>query len=131
MMSLEDATRRVVLHTLPGPGSFLGMLRPYQGVTAQVLRDLEEALHDCIPHLSAPSAPRDLSRALWSIHTLGRAWAVHPDGMLRRNGLVSEAERAQLTSFLDAFDYAVFCILEGAEVEEAFAELRRSERAGA
>ncbi|MEI7026194.1 hypothetical protein [Paenibacillus sp. y28] len=51
---------------------------------------------------------------------LGRAWAINPDGMLQRNGLLSKAQTDELETWLDMISYAVMVLLEGdGQLEEA------------
>jgi hypothetical protein len=66
------------------------MLRPYQGLHQEVLDDVLDALRARADALTEPRLDRHLVTALWAIQHFGRAWALEPDGMLRRNRLISE-----------------------------------------
>lgn len=128
-MTPDEAARRLVFHTLPEDGAFLGMLRPYRGLRPEILRDVETALRVIAPRLGEDSLPRELVSALWSIAHLGRAWALEPEGMLRRNGLVNDPDLETLDTFLNRFSYAVMCLLEQ-NPEEAFADYLWNEDSG-
>jgi len=119
-MTAEEAARRLVFHARPEAGSFLEMLRPYRGVRDEVLRDVLAALRAASANLEAEKLPRELVSSLWAISRLGRAWALEPGGMLRRNHLISNADQGKLAAFLDRFDYAVMVLLEGGGQDAAF-----------
>lgn len=57
--------------------------------------------------------PRSVVSCLWGICHLGRAWGVHPDGMLRRNHLISDEDVRRLHEWIEKISYAVMLILEG------------------
>lgn len=90
----------------------MAMLRPYRGVDEWLVIDVMEALEACAPLLRGASPPRELVAALWAISHLGRQWALASNGMLQRNNLISEADRARLAAFLDAFDLRVAELLD-------------------
>lgn len=120
-MTPDQGMNRLVFHSQPGAGSFLDMLRPYRGLQYEVLRDVMDALRACAPKLSEEQLPRALVSALWGISHLGRSWALEADGMLRRNQLITDSDRANLAAFLEGFEYAVTMLLEGVPGKEAFA----------
>lgn len=120
-MTPEDAIKRLEFHAQPEQGSFLYMLRPYSGLRADVLADLHAALVAATPCFSNPELPTGLVSALWAISHYGRAWALMPDGMLRANQLINDADLATLESFLSDFDDAVARLLDGGG-EDAFAD---------
>jgi hypothetical protein len=74
-MTAQEAVARLVFHTLPEPGSFLGMLRPYQGLHQDVLDDVLDALRACVDVLTEPRLDRDLITAPWASVARGRS---HP-----------------------------------------------------
>ncbi|GAA3989822.1 hypothetical protein GCM10022247_05550 [Allokutzneria multivorans] len=53
-----------------------------------------------------------------------RAWGIADDGMLRRNGLISDADVAPLQEWVCTISYALTMVLDGA-VDEAFDEYVR------
>ena len=95
-MTADEGVRRLVLHTTPGSASFLGMLRPYRGLEQQVLADVSDSLKAAAPKISDEHLPRELVSALWAISYYGRWWALDPEGMLRRNNLISDADLTTL-----------------------------------
>jgi hypothetical protein len=121
----DEAIKRIIFHTQAQnePGAFLDMLRPYRGLRDDVLLDVKACLRAVATRLTEPELPRELVSALWAISYFGRFWALEPDGMLRRNHLISDADLARLATFLGHFDYAVAMLLDGA-IDEAFANWR-------
>lgn len=70
---------------------FLGMLRPFNGTL------LEDNFHEVMAiikvlseEISLKMLDREIVTDIWAICHLGRAWAIHPEGMLRKNGLITE-----------------------------------------
>ena len=78
-----------------------------------------ESLRVVAPSLQGDVVPREVVSSLLSICHLGRAWGVHPDGMLRRNGLISDTDVERLDGWIETISYAAMCVLDG-DVEEAF-----------
>jgi hypothetical protein len=120
-MTIDEAAKRLAFHVQPEAGSFLYMLRPYQGIRDDILSDVKATLRACAPRFSADNLPRELVHGLWAISYFGRAWALEPEGMLRRNGLITDGDQRKLAGFLEHFDYAVAMLLDGA-VDAAFAD---------
>jgi hypothetical protein len=98
------------------------MLRPYGGLKQQVLSDVSNSLKAAAPKISGEHLPRELVSALWAISYYGRCWALDPEGMLRRNNLISDADLTTLARFLDWFDYAVSLLVQGGGSQAAFDE---------
>jgi len=119
-MTPAEAAQRLIFHTIPDEGSFLNMLRPYDSLRHDILADVLDALRACVPEITADAVPRDLMSALWAISHMGRSWALAPGGMLRRNHLISADDQKTLDTFLERFDYAVYALLEGWSVDQAF-----------
>src|SRR5262245_47937090 len=94
---------------------FLEMLRPYCGLRDEVLKDVMDALRNCLPKLREERVSRELVAELWAISRLGRSWALDPGGMLRRNDLIEPADQKKLWDFLEDFDHAVFAQLDGSD----------------
>ncbi len=125
-MNLHTARERILIHggchpeASPEDG-FLGSLRPYRGLDADSYHDLMACLRALAPMLRASeSLDRELANALFGIAHYVRAWALHPEGMLRRNDLIAGADRMVLEAWLDAYTHAVACLLDGQEVALAF-----------
>jgi hypothetical protein len=119
-MTPDEAAQRLIAHSMPGSGSFLGMLRPYRGIDAAVLGDLLACLRECAPLLQSEKVPRELVGAIVAITELGRRWALHPNGMLRRNGLISDEDAARVADTIEQFGYAALVLLDAGDVETAF-----------
>jgi hypothetical protein len=133
-----DQARQAILHHASpvagsdsdaGPG-FLETLRPYRGrLEARTFHEIMAALRVLAPELNAgASVARDIVAALFAISYFGRLWGVEPDGMLRRNGLISESDIATLSRWINCIDYAVVCLLDGGDIEGAFDEYRTLEQ---
>ncbi|WP_343618127.1 hypothetical protein [Flavobacterium sp.] len=43
---------------------------------------------------------------------LGRMWAVHPEGMLQSNKLISKEQVTQIDNWLMDISYAAYCLLD-------------------
>lgn len=95
---------------------FVGQLRPYAGRLDEAnFLEVMEAIAAVAPLLgSEASVSRELIAALWNIVWLPRMWALSPDGMLRRNGLIGGREMSQLDDWLNRISEAVGYALEGA-----------------
>ncbi|MEK4056732.1 hypothetical protein MHB84_24465 [Paenibacillus sp. FSL F4-0087] len=75
---------------------------------------------EAAPELKQFILDREVMVSLWGITHLGRAWAVEPEGMLRSNRLISDAQVALMERWLDLFSYAVMVLIEDGGEEEAF-----------
>ncbi len=121
-MTPDEGVQRLIFHAEPDREGFLEMLRPYRGLRVETLDDVMAALRAAASKVSVENPSRALVSALWAISYLGRLWALEPEGMLRRNELITAADQGRLSTFLERFDYAVFILLDGGPVEEAFAD---------
>ncbi|WP_322745712.1 SMI1/KNR4 family protein [Paenibacillus donghaensis] len=109
------------MHRHKAENGFLGSLRPFKGELREgnfhelmiVLRALEAKLGE-------PVLDREMITCLWSICQLGRAWAVEPEGMLRRNGLITDEQVDRMENWLDLISYAVMTLLGNGGEKEAF-----------
>lgn len=100
---------------------FLGSLRPFRGqLIEENFHELMEIVRTLAPQLKQPALNREVMSCLWSIIHLGRAWAILPDGMLRRNKLLSDEQIALMEEWLDLLSYAVMILIEDGGEEEAF-----------
>lgn len=100
---------------------FLGSLRPFSGeLREENFRELMAILRALSGELGQPVLNRETVACLWSICHLGRSWAAEPDGMLRRNGLLTDEQAARMERWLDLISYAVMILLENGGEEEAF-----------
>ena len=114
---------------------FLGMLRPFTGVLYET--NFYEIMK-CLEVLSFDFQSREIKQEtigyLWSICHFSRAWALHEEGMLQRNNLLTREQIQVLDDWVDIISYAVMNLLEG-NIEEAFSEykyyLQENNRIGA
>ena len=133
-MTRQEAKELLLLHSFSHPSApdspraasgFLGSLRPYSGtLSPAAFHEVMAALVTLAPELEQSSLDREIVSALWSITHMARAWGLEPDGMLRRNGLISDEDIATLSSWVDAISYATLMLLEGAGVDEALQPYR-------
>ncbi|WP_433956425.1 hypothetical protein [Paenibacillus taichungensis] len=82
--------------------------------------EVEMNREEAAPELKQSTLDREVMASLWGITHLGRAWAVEPEGMLRSNRLISDAQVALMERWLDLFSYAVMVLIEDGGEEEAF-----------
>ncbi|WP_342551587.1 hypothetical protein [Paenibacillus sp. FSL R7-0652] len=102
---------------------FLGSLRPFRGHLIEAnFHELMRILRILAPELSTSALDREVMACLWSINHLARAWAVEPEGMLRRNHLITDEQAALMEEWLNLFSYAVMILIEDGGAHEAFWE---------
>jgi hypothetical protein len=95
-------------------------LRPYHGLKEENFHEVMEAIISLAQPLgSDPLLERDLINALWGLCHYARQWGVHPDGMLRRNNLISASDVARLENWIDTITSTVALLLDGADLETA------------
>lgn len=104
---------------------FLGMLRPYHGLCEENFHSVMACLRVLAPGMQQQTVDRDVVAAFWAICHLGRAWGVWPEGMLRRNDLITADDVVRLEDWLERISYAVLCVLDGI-VDEAFDDYDRT-----
>jgi hypothetical protein len=92
---------------------FLGTLRPYRGLLERNFHEVMAALATLAERLHANDVPRAALSSLIGICHLGRAWGVHPDGMLRRNNLISPDDVTRLERWIETISYATMMVLDG------------------
>ena len=94
---------------------FLQSLRPYRGhLDAAAMNDVLNCVSAVAEHLkTADTLDRAVVNSLWGINHWARSWALHPDGMLRRNGLISDADRQTLSDWLDDLAERIAFMLDG------------------
>jgi hypothetical protein len=82
---------------------------------------------DCIqalaPELSAgDQVDRKVINDLIGITHLGRAWGIHPDGMLQRNRLITYEDTRTLETWLETISYSLMMVLDSDDPETWFSE---------
>ena len=103
-MELERAHHQLLGHAflledLGDPAmknSLCQSLRPYQGLRRDPCADVQTCVTAIASQLQEPQLDRELIAALWTIGWTTRNWALHPEGMLGRNNLISPHDRAWL-----------------------------------
>jgi hypothetical protein len=108
--------------------AFLDALRPYRRVLPRgEFHRVAEAMRgvaDCIREDPIDREALDILLVL--LHTAD-AWALDPDGMLRRNNLITDDHQRVMRRWLSVLSEVLGRLVAGAELEQAFkpyAELR-------
>lgn len=126
-MTPEEAIEELSFHCGTNPNiedprweqGFVSMLRPYKGLRPEVYDHLVECVRALLPHLKNDAMlDRRLVNSLWGICHLARAWGLHPDGMLRRNDLITEEDQATLECWIEELSYDLMMTLDGGEGAE-------------
>jgi hypothetical protein len=114
MMDYDQAKRLILLHGLgievPDPDpllkhGFIGCLRPYSGLREHNFHELIEALLVVGERFhGAAMVDREIVFALWHICATARRYGIWPDGMLRRNKLISAEDVARLERWVDVIE---------------------------
>jgi hypothetical protein len=92
----------------------LSTLRPYQGLRPDIMANVDECIDAVADHLcTAPNLDRDVVNSLWGIVHFARAWALHDDGMLKRNGLITADDARTIADWVDALSYRIAMMLDG------------------
>ncbi|KAF2506626.1 hypothetical protein [Flavobacterium foetidum] len=100
---------------------FLGQLRPFCGkLNEKNYHLIMKALQVLAPEMEKDFVDKRIISAIMGITHLGRMWAIHPEGMLQSNNLITAEQTAQINDWLTDISYAAFCLLDGAGAEEAF-----------
>src|SRR5262249_10266673 len=124
-MTPSDAKAALKRHSFQGDlkdprmeKGFLGSLRPYRGLDEANFHEVMEALRVLAPELQpGATVDRDVVSAASGICHFARAWGVHQDGMLRRNGLITPEDVRRLEGWVDTISYAFATLLDGSDVE--------------
>ena len=122
-MDYASAVERLSFHCGVNPntddprwaGGFLQTLRPYRGqLDSDAMNDVIACVDAVADHLkTADTLDRAVVNSLWGINHYARSWALHSDGMLRRNGLISDADQQALSDWLDNFAERIAFMLDG------------------
>jgi hypothetical protein len=131
-MSPDEARELLSFHCGANPNTddprwqqgFLSMLRPYHGLREAAFHEVIACVEALADELAAEKIDRATISSLWGICHLGRAWGVEEGGMLRRNGLITDADRSRLADWVDCISYATMTLLDGAGLEEALEPYR-------
>lgn len=97
----------------------LATLRPYAGLRRDAMTNVDRCVDIVADHLRhAATLDRGVMNSLWGIVHLTRAWALHPDGMLKQNGLITEEDAHTLEEWVDALSYRVMMLLDDCDDPE-------------
>ena len=131
-LSVDDARTLLAKHSfthddLDSPemaSGFLGSLRPYRGsLNRNAFIEVMACLKSIGPELSTETlVHRKTISNLWGICHLSRDWATHPNGMLRRNNLISDADIKTIEHWIDCISYATMMFLDCQDPTAAFAQ---------
>ena len=130
-MTTEEAKEVLMMHSFTYPEihhpkmkhGFLGSLRPYQGkLVPENFHEVMEALKVLAPSLQQPQVDAKVVHALWGICHLAHSWGVHPNGMLRRNGLIRTEDVETLERWIQCISYATLILLGSKPGSGAIAE---------
>lgn len=115
-----NAKHLLLLHSMQGPGDnpivdsgFLGRLRPYTGLREENYTEVCQAIIAVAPLFRENQVDREILNALWAICYYARAWGLEPNGMLRRNNLISDSNVSKLEKWVKAINKACMILLEG------------------
>jgi hypothetical protein len=99
---------------------FLGTLRPYQGLKDDNFHNVMEALFVVGNHFSESShVDRELVSSIWWMCNRARLWGIDPEGMLRRNNLITDEDVSRLAEWIDVIEYTTLNLLNGNGTREA------------
>lgn len=56
---------------------------------------------------------REIVQTVWSLSWYGRAWGLHPDGMLQRNKLITAEDAKRLELWIDTVEQTALGLLAG------------------
>lgn len=103
---------------------FLGSLRPFRG---NLNEDNFHEIMACLKTISCELNSNELDKKaildIFSIIHFTEIWALHRDGMLRRNNLISKEQLLTLEYWHYLFSHAFYCLMAG-QLDEAFYEYK-------
>lgn len=104
---------------------FLGSLRPYRGTLRhECFHEVMESLRVLAPRLRHDPIDRVVLSSALTIAHLGRAWGVEPQGMLRSNGLITDADAETLSDWVSCVLDTVTLLLDDVDDDVAFESYR-------
>ena len=118
-MDLAEAKSALLYHSgitdkMAAKNSFVTSLRPYAGLNENNFHEVMEALFAVAEGISeSPHLDRRITGCLWNICYLGRSWGVHPEGMLRRNDLISDDDVDRLDEWINIIEWSSLALVEG------------------
>jgi len=132
-MNIEQAVEALSFHSGRNENTedprwengFMGCLRPFQnmGLVAENFHDIFKCLRALFSFIQkSERLDKGLVSDMAGILHLGRAWAVHEDGMLRSNDLITKEEAGKIDDWLFCISYAWTMLLDGQDESEVFGE---------
>lgn len=120
-MTESEAIEALAFQAGCHPDGFLGSLRPFQGeLNLDAMREVELCLRTLAPMLQEEDCVRkEILADFLAIIGCGQYWALLPDGMLQRNGLIMDKDIQTLTAWLAGFSIAFQMIIEGSDIDSA------------
>jgi len=114
--------------------AFLDALRPYQRILPRTeFYRVVEAMRGVVACIREDPIDRGVLDVLLTLLRLVDLWALHPDGMLPRNKLITEQEQQMMRRWHGVLSKVLGQLVARADVEVAFepyAELRQLEDRG-
>ncbi len=125
-MDIEEAKKLLSFHAGRADmehrewrNGFLMSLRPFQGaLVEEYFIEVMECLEVLKGEFSAPLIDKEIIASVVGITCLTRMWS-SPEGMLGRNGLLTEEQNRLLLAWIDIMEECLFFLLDGVE-DEAF-----------
>ena len=102
---------------------FLGSLRPYQGMELieSNFHNIIECLYTLSPYLrESELIEKGIVSDVSGILCLAKAWAVHADGMLRSNNIITQNQANVIDGWLDCISYTWTMVLDSQDENIAF-----------
>jgi len=93
---------------------YIGCLRPYTGIRHENFHDIVNALLVVGEQIHGnPEVERDLVHAIWSLTYTARIYGIDPNGMLKRNNLITEPDAALIEEWNDIIESITLGLLQG------------------
>lgn len=100
--------------------AFWGIYVRFTGNFVKTINLIIKALKVLAPEMEKDFVDKRIISSVMGICHLGRMWAIHPEGMLQSNNLITKQQISKIDLWLIDISYAAFCLLDGAGPEEAF-----------
>ncbi|WP_276373720.1 hypothetical protein [Chryseolinea sp. H1M3-3] len=126
-MTKEQALEQLKFHSGLHPdiestrwtNGFLPSLRPFRGLNREAFANLIECLNVLKDDIkSSKTLEKELMLDLWTICHYAKAWGTDPEGMIRRNNLISAAELKEFEGWINEISYKISFWLEGLDEDE-------------
>ncbi|OUS29459.1 hypothetical protein A9Q99_10220 [Gammaproteobacteria bacterium 45_16_T64] len=93
---------------------FLGQLRPFSGeLYEDNFKEVMDIIETIAVEIRGKTIDQEIIAMLYDISTVPRLWAFDPEGMLRRNNLISEDQLTILNDWLIRICEAISYLLNG------------------